>query len=107
MEIISVLRKKILQKLAGSLNTKMPRTTVPTAPIPAQTAYAVPVGIGCVPPIDLNSRNILRLTLARNMTSHDHISLSDACCIFPRLIAKIDSNKPPIIRIIQLKLIIH
>ena len=38
IEIISVLRKKMRQKLAGSLKIKIPSRTVPTAPIPVQTA---------------------------------------------------------------------
>ncbi len=32
------------QKVAGSLNMKIPTSTVPTAPIPVHTAYAVPIG---------------------------------------------------------------
>ncbi len=44
MEIIRVLRKKIRQKLAGSLKINIPSNTVPTAPIPVHTAYAVPIG---------------------------------------------------------------
>ena len=38
IEIIKVLRKKIRQKLAGSLKINIPSNTVPTAPIPVQTA---------------------------------------------------------------------
>ena len=41
---ISVIRKNILQKLAGSLKKKIPTIAVPAAPIPVQTAYAVPIG---------------------------------------------------------------
>jgi hypothetical protein len=37
-------RNKILNKLSGSLKNKMPKITVPNAPIPVQTAYAVPIG---------------------------------------------------------------
>jgi hypothetical protein len=44
IEAIKVVRKKILQKAAGSLKTKIPTKTVPTAPIPVHTAYAVPMG---------------------------------------------------------------
>lgn len=33
------------QNDAGSLNTKMPTMTVPTAPIPVHTGYAVPKGM--------------------------------------------------------------
>lgn len=35
----------ILKKVAGSLNRNIPTTNAPTAPIPVQTAYAVPIGI--------------------------------------------------------------
>ncbi len=35
------------QKVAGSLKYTMPTITVPTAPIPVQTAYAVPIGKVC------------------------------------------------------------
>lgn len=38
IEIIRVLRKKIRQKLAGSLKINIPSNTVPTAPIPVHTA---------------------------------------------------------------------
>lgn len=41
----SVVIKKSLQNVAGSLNTRMPIRTVPTAPIPVHTGYAVPTGI--------------------------------------------------------------
>ena len=49
IELIKVVMKNIRQKSAGSLNTKIPTRTVPTAPIPVQTAYAVPIGIGLWP----------------------------------------------------------
>jgi hypothetical protein len=48
MEQTKVVKKKIRQNVAGSLNTKTPINTVPTAPIPVQTAYAVPIGSVCV-----------------------------------------------------------
>lgn len=48
IDAINVERKKIRQKVAGSLNTKIPTRTIPTAPIPVQTAYAVPIGNTCV-----------------------------------------------------------
>jgi hypothetical protein len=48
MEAINVERKNILQKVAGSLKMNIPTKTVPTAPIPVQTAYAVPIGNSCV-----------------------------------------------------------
>lgn len=37
--------KNIRIILTGSLNTKIPIRTVPTAPMPVNTAYAVPIGI--------------------------------------------------------------
>ena len=37
IEAISVKVKNSLQKVAGSLKTKIPSSTVPTAPIPVQT----------------------------------------------------------------------
>jgi len=38
IDIIKVLMKKTRQKVAGSLNTNIPTNTLPTAPIPVQTA---------------------------------------------------------------------
>ena len=42
--MISVVKKKILVQVAGSLKIRIPINTVPTAPIPVHTAYAVPIG---------------------------------------------------------------
>ncbi len=42
---MSVKVKNILQKVAGSLKNRMPNNTVPMAPIPVQTGYAVPIGM--------------------------------------------------------------
>lgn len=47
-EAINVVIKNSRQKVAGSLKIKIPTNTVPTAPIPVQTAYAVPMGSSCV-----------------------------------------------------------
>lgn len=44
-EAISVNVKNNLQNDVGSLNTRIPTRTVPTAPIPVHTGYAVPRGI--------------------------------------------------------------
>ena len=38
IETIKVVMKNNLQKVAGSLNIRIPKSTVPTAPIPVQTA---------------------------------------------------------------------
>src|SRR5690606_35503059 len=64
-DITSVDRKNIRQKVRGSLNSKIPITTVPIAPIAPQTAYAVPTGIAFSPPIALKSKYILILTEIR------------------------------------------
>jgi hypothetical protein len=40
--------KNILRNVAGSLKIKIPVNTVPTAPIPVNMAYAVPIGKLCV-----------------------------------------------------------
>jgi hypothetical protein len=45
MDAINVVIKNNRQKVAGSLKIKIPIKTVPTAPIPVQTAYQVPIGI--------------------------------------------------------------
>ena len=43
-ETIRVEMKKSRQNCAGSLKKIIPTMTVPTAPMPVQTAYAVPIG---------------------------------------------------------------
>lgn len=48
MDPMSRKIKNNLQKSADSLNQTMPIITVPTAPIPVQTPYAVPMGIDCI-----------------------------------------------------------
>lgn len=45
---MTIERNNIRQIPAGSWNRTIPRTTVPTAPIPVQTAYAVPIGSSLV-----------------------------------------------------------
>ena len=45
---ITIERNNIRQIPAGSWNRMIPKTTVPTAPIPVQTAYAVPIGSSLV-----------------------------------------------------------
>ncbi|GAB6121755.1 hypothetical protein JCM30204_29040 [Dysgonomonas termitidis] len=44
-DAINVTMKNIRIILAGSLNTIIPKSTVPAAPIPVNMAYAVPIGI--------------------------------------------------------------
>lgn len=45
MDAIRQNRKKSRHKSVGSPNQKMPIKAVPNAPMPVQTAYAVPKGI--------------------------------------------------------------
>ena len=45
IEMMRVVMKNNLQKVAGSWNMNIPTITAPTAPIPVQTGYAVPNGI--------------------------------------------------------------
>lgn len=98
IEPISVVIKKILQKLTGSLNTRMPIKTVPTAPIPVHTAYAVPIGSVWVAFI---SSNILRVRETRKPPYHQYTSFPVASFAFPKQEAKPTSNKPAMIKIIQ------
>ena len=44
IELISKNRKNNRQKSKDSLKKKIPTTTDPAAPMPVQTAYAVPIG---------------------------------------------------------------
>src|SRR3954471_523113 len=98
MDVISVIRKKIFQKSAGSLNTKIPIKAVPMAPIPVQTAYAVPIGSVCVA---LINNNILMVNETKNPPYHRYISLPVVSFAFPKQEAKATSNNPAIIKMIQ------
>ena len=95
MEPIKVQIKNILQKVAGSLKQKMPIITVPTAPIPVQTAYAVPIGKVWVA---LLSSTKLIVMHTKNATLH---------LIFEKLfdnlrqVVKPTSKSPAMIKIIQ------
>lgn len=48
IDTIKVVRKKNRKKFVGSLKINMPIIIVKNAPIPVQTAYAVPSGICCI-----------------------------------------------------------
>lgn len=67
IESISVAMKNNLQNSAGSLKTTIPTNTVPTAPTPVQTAYAVPIGNVCVA---LYKRNMLIERLTAKPSHH-------------------------------------
>ena len=67
MEPIKITIKKILQKNTGSLKNNMPTITVPTAPMPVQTAYPVPMLIVCTA---LFKKKKLRDMLTKNPAPH-------------------------------------
>jgi hypothetical protein len=98
IEPMSVIMKKILQKLVGSLNTRMPINAVPTAPIPVQTAYAVPIGRLCVA---LTNSTILMVNETRNPLYHQYNSFPVASFALPKHDANATSNNPATINIIQ------
>src|SRR5690554_836743 len=62
--------------------------------------------MACSPPMALNNKYILVLTQTAKAISHIHNSFPDDCCALPKLIANPVSNKPPIINIIQLMLML-
>lgn len=95
--------KNILQKLAGSLNTKIPINTVPTAPIPVQTAYAVPIGSVWVA---LINSNILMVSETKKPTNHQAASVPVVSFTFPKQDANATSKSPAIINIIQFMFLI-
>lgn len=98
IDTIKVVMKKSLQKSAGSLNMTIPTKTVPTAPIPVHTAYAVPIGNSCVA---LRSNNML---IARQIINppYQYVAIIpvDSFAI-PRQAAKPTSNRPAMINKIQ------
>lgn len=97
-EPISVTIKKTLQKLTGSLKKKIPINTVPTAPIPVHTAYAVPIGKVCVA---LMSSSILMVREIRKPANQKYIVVPEVSFTFPRHEANATSNNPAIIKMIQ------
>ena len=99
IEPISVVIKKILQKLTGSLNINMPINAVPTAPIPVHTAYAVPIGSVWVA---FMSNNILTVNEIKNPPYHTYTALPVASLAFPKQDANATSKSPAIIKIIQI-----
>lgn len=87
--------KNSLQKDAGSLNINIPTSTVPTAPIPVHTAYAVPKGKCCVA---LISKNMLMNKLKANPPYHATLVTPSDSFALPKQKVKPTSNKPPIIK---------
>ena len=82
----------------GSLNTRIPMITVPTAPIPVHTGYAVPRGIVLVA---LVRRNILKRQSTANAVYQNAALFPFVRLPLPRQNAKPVSQSPAIIKIIQ------
>lgn len=98
MEAMSVKMKNIRQKSIGSLKIKIPKITVPTAPIPDQTAYDVPRGSVW---LALMSKSILMLTLSIKPRYQRYMVVPDASFAFPIQNVKRTSKSPPMISKIQ------
>ena len=98
IEQINVVRKNNRQKSVGSLKIKIPTITVPTAPTPVHTAYAVPIGKVWVA---LYNKSILKVRQTKNPTIHQTVAIPDVCFAFPRQVAKPTSNNPAIINMTQ------
>src|SRR5699024_1093162 len=105
-EMTKVKRKNNRQKVTGSWNRRIPIVTVPMAPIAPQTAYAVPTGMACSPPMALYKKYMLKLTQIIKAIIHCQNSFPLLCCAFPKLMAKPVSKKPPMISKIQLIFIV-
>lgn len=96
---MSVQIKNILQNSAGSLNTRIPIRTVPTAPMPVHTAYEVPIGSVCEA---FTRRIILMVSDTTKPVYHSMASFPLLCLALPKQEANATSNNPAIIRMIQL-----
>ena len=67
IEIIKVVIKNKRAIVEGSLKNRIPTSTVPTAPIPVHTGYAVPNGNVCAA---LANKYILKTTDTMNPIPH-------------------------------------
>ena len=94
-ENISVEIKNKRQKVAGSLKKNIPTTTVPTAPIPVHTAYAVPIGNVCDA---LYNRYILIERQIKNPLIHSSCVLPVVPFALPRQVANAVSKRPAMMR---------
>lgn len=88
-------KKNTRQKSAGSLKTRIPTKTVPTAPIPVHTAYAVPKGRLCVAFIN---KPILTVRHITKPTYQPYISVPVVTFAFPKQEVKPTSKRPAIIK---------
>ena len=101
MDKINVVMKNTRQKVAGSLKTMIPTKTLPTAPIPVQTAYAVPIGNSLVA---FTNNNMLMERHTKKPPYQSKEVFPEVSFAFPRQVAKPTSNKPAIMSKIQFNL---
>ena len=95
---ISVVIKNSLQNVTGSLKNNIPTITVPIAPIPVHTGYAVPIGIVRVA---IESSHMLSDNATTKPIHQNASSTPVVIFVFPKQNAKQTSMKPAIIKIIQ------
>lgn len=89
-------RKKIFCALAPSLKKKIPTKTLPTAPIPVQTGYAIPIGMVF---IEKARSHILMINVMMKRTVG---IVSEKPFEFFKKMAQITSKTPAMIKAIQL-----
>lgn len=99
MDAIKVTKKNNRQNSAGSLKIQIPIITVPTAPIPVQTAYAVPKGSDLVACI---KRTILMTKQIPNPANQRLDSVPEVALDLPKQAVKPTSKIPAMININQL-----
>ena len=97
-EAMRVKMKNSLQNEAGSLNTRIPIITVPTAPIPVHIGYAVPIGMVLVALVRSTMLNMHNKTKA---AYHSTALFPVSIFPFPRQNVKPVSHRPASISIIQ------
>ena len=97
-EATSVHVKKICIADVGSCSTNMPSSTVPTAPIPVHTGYAMLSGRVLEA---LISRYMLAIVNNMNPAIQSQCSVPVVTLAFPRQKVKEHSQRPAIIRITQ------
>jgi len=90
--------KNIRQKVAGSLKYIIPIITVPTAPMPVHTAYAVPIGKVCE--ALFNSIKLRAMHIKKPMLHFKLLKLFESF----KHVVKPTSKRPAIIKIIQFML---
>ena len=93
-----VIVKNKRQKVAGSLKIKIPMITVPTAPMPVHTGYAVPRGIVLVAFV----RSTILSTQSKAKAIYQNTAFVPVERLpLPRQNANPVSQSPAIIKIIQ------